>query len=116
MTKIYGADPSKSITPHKVRDAIIKCFKQAHGAETQNTLGEMAGDFGQEGLNKLTNANVESIVQKAFRETGGDFINPDKKSIIAAMDWLAEFSKSFRTPDVIEKHYNEIMQLVKKLK
>jgi len=87
------------------RDAIIECFYQAHCLESR------AG-----GENKEFNRSYcRTVVKKAFEDAGGDFNNPDKKSIVGAMDYLADFFKSFRRQEIIKEHYNEIMSLVNKL-
>ncbi|MBU0597619.1 hypothetical protein KKF61_01325 [Patescibacteria group bacterium] len=116
MNLIYGVDSSKKLTPEVVRNAIVICFEQAHGEATKSSLGDLAKDLGEQGVEKFTKANIESIVRKAFRESGGDFELPTKESIIKAMNWLAEFSKSFRSPEIIKMHYNEVLKLVNKLK
>jgi len=106
MKNLYGIDPNKKITALMVRDAIVTCFYDAHCAET--------------GLspNKKSPANKEycqTIIKKSFEDTGGDFDKPDKQSILGTLDNLIEFSKNFRNPSIIKKHYNEIMILVDKL-
>ena len=115
MNTIYGVNPDKFFTPLQVRDAIVECFYQAHGEVEKKILKEVALDFGQSGLEKISRGHVERIVRRAFAETGGDYSQPDKNSIIKAMDWLADFSKNFRNQKTIKKHYEEIMQLVEKL-
>lgn len=102
--KIYGVDLDGEITAIEVRDAIIKCFSEAHCLDT--------------GLQEdipATKEYCKSIVKKAFDDTSGDFDNPDKEAILNVIEALAEFSSSFRDQDVIKKHMEEIMQLVDKL-
>lgn len=104
--QIYGIDPDQSLTPLMVRDAIIECFIQAHG-------------FGAESSPMDKDANrkyCRQIVFKAFADSEGNFDNPTKDDILGAMKNLANFSKNFRDPSVIEKHYQEIMTLVDRLK
>jgi uncharacterized protein YpuA (DUF1002 family) len=55
------------------------------------------------------------IIAKMFEKTGGDFDHPTKESLVKALDGLAEFSKNFRNQEVVDKHYNEIKELVDKL-
>jgi len=116
MTNIYGVDTEKQFTPKDVRDAITRCFKLAHGDITEKSLSQLANDFTPEAMGKLAAGNIEIIVRRAFQKSGGDFDDPDKESLVGAINYLREFSKVFRKPEVIEKHYNEIMQLIKKLK
>ncbi len=107
MSKIYGVDTDKPITPLMVRDAMIECFFQAHCADT-----EVVGEDADESVNK---SYCRSIVKKAFKDSG-DFENPTKQSIMNAMENLAEFAKNFRNPEIIKKHSGEIMALIEKLK
>ena len=106
VEKIYGIDLDEEVTPLKVRDAIVNCFLEAHCTDT----GIPADD-------KEANREYSRlIVKKAFSEFEGEFDRPSKESILKALEKLAEFSKNFRDPSIIEKHYSEIMKLVDKLK
>ncbi|MBU0732447.1 hypothetical protein KKC88_06245 [Patescibacteria group bacterium] len=104
--KIYGVDPDKELTPLEVRDAIVECFYEAHCADSD------VAEAGKEASHEY----CHSIVEKAFEDTSHDYNNPDKKAIMDVMQQLAEFSRNFRDPKIIEKHYSQIMGLVKKLK
>lgn len=106
MVNIYGIDTNKKITPLMVRDAIVECFYLAHCAET---------GISAKVDNQSNKDYCQSIIKKAFDDTGGDFNTPDKDSILAVLDYLADFSKNFRDPSIIEKHYNQIMTLVDKI-
>ncbi len=115
MEKIYGIDPTEKVTPEGIRDAIMACFKQAHG-EFQKEVIESVGIIFEEGeKEKAVYDYIKQVVRKAFSDTGGNFANPNKESIIKAIGWLADFSKNFRDQETIKKHYSEIMQLVDKL-
>lgn len=83
----------------------FECFYEAHCKDAQVTDKENMGK-----------PYCVEIVKKAFKESGGDFENPTKESILKAMDNLAEFSRSFRDPKKIEENYAKIMILVNKLK
>ena len=116
MSKIYGVDLKTKITPSKVRDAIIECFYQAH----QEVLRDMYV-IDSEGLKfdkheERGRDYIQKTIMNYFLKVGGDFSKPTKGSILAVMDELKEFAKSFRSPEIIEKHYGEIMKLLKKLK
>ncbi len=104
MTKIYGVDLNEKITPLMVRDAISECFSQAHCSD--------AGVSNQESMEK---EYCVEIVKKAFVDSGGDFENPTKESIINSLRELAQFAKKFRNQEVVKKHQEEIMKLVEKL-
>lgn len=105
MTKIYGVDLEEDITPLMVRDAMIECFYRAHCVDAEIDL--------QEG--SANKSYCQQIVEKAFTDSGGDFENPTKNSILAAMSELKKFSENFRDPKIIQKHAQEIMKLVEKL-
>jgi hypothetical protein len=101
--EIYGIDTSKAVTPLMVRDAIIKCFNQAH-----------CMDSGIDEIEKFSNEKYcYEIVKKMLDDSNGDFDNPTKESILKSLEKLKEFAKNFRDQSVIEKHYEQIMQLVK---
>ncbi|MFA6355374.1 MAG: hypothetical protein WCW65_03040 [Candidatus Paceibacterota bacterium] len=104
--KIYGVDLNKDITPLMVRDAIIECFKQAH-CEDSGIAKE------DEIINKQY---CGDIVRKAFSDTDSNFDKPTKDMIIKSLDNLKSFSLNFRDKSIIEKHYNQILKLVNKLK
>lgn len=99
---IYGVDTGKQVTVTQVRDALVICFAEAHCADV-----ELGGDMAQ------SMKYCRDLVFNAFEKTGGDFNNPTKESIMAVMDYLANFSKMFRDKEIIQKHYHEMMELVK---
>ena len=104
--KIYGVDLEELITPVMVRDAMVRCFYEAHCA--QAGLGLKKEVF-------VDKSYCQEIVRKAFSDAGEDFDKPSKESILKALNNLKTFSASFREPNIIEKHYNEIMRLVERL-
>lgn len=101
---IYGVDPTQEVTPEQVRDAIIECFYLAQQGDSDLT-GEVMMD----------KAECEAMIRKAFSDSGGDFDNPTKEMIVAAMQELIAFTGRFRDPKAIETHVVEMMQLVEKL-
>lgn len=115
MNMCYGVDDTRPVTPEMVRDALVRCFVLAHQEAVKQSLSFVAQDYGDDAKKKLFDAHSESIVRNAFRFTDGDFNKPTKASIIAAMDYLKDFSKKYRDKDVIAKHYDELMGLVNKL-
>lgn len=101
---IYGVDIDNPVTPIEARDAIIKCFTEAHSEDAQKQYGI---------LDPLAAAKLcEDKAKEAFEKTGGDFVNPTKGALLNAVGFLAEFSKAFRDPTIIEKHKAQIMQLL----
>ena len=112
--ELYGVDLSGKITPVMVRDAIIRCFKAAHAEvlEEMNRNKEFRSESERGNFEKI---QVDLIVMSVFDDIGADFNNPTKADIIKVLDRLATFAARFRKPEIIRKHYNEIMQLVEKL-
>ena len=108
---IYGVDITKKVTPVMVRDAIIMCFTEAHN-DVLESLKDYSDFKSEEEFKKIKEMNILYIIQSAFKETGGDFNNPTKDTLKAAIGWLAGYAKNFRKPEVIEKHYSEIMTLI----
>jgi len=105
MTSLYGVDLDAPLTALIVRDALIECFYQAHCLDTDLGLDRQPS----------TKTYCLALVQKAFSESGGDFEQPDKKSLLRAMEELKKFAANFRDPQIIAKHAAEIMQLINKL-
>ncbi|HNV97202.1 MAG TPA: hypothetical protein PKL13_02695 [bacterium] len=101
MNFIYGVDTSKKITPEIVRDAIVNCFYRAHCADS--SIDEVSSS------NELY---CKEIIRKMFQESGDDFDNPDKESILRLIQKLKDFSDNFRDPEIIKQHEMEIMELV----
>lgn len=114
MSVIYGIDTEKPYTPRDVRDAIIKCFISAH-SEIMEEYMEKAADNDPQELEEMKKINVEQTVRNYFREIGEDYENPTKESLIKVSEKLVEYAKAFRKPEIIEKHYGEIMELINKL-
>jgi uncharacterized protein YpuA (DUF1002 family) len=59
--------------------------------------------------------NIELLIIGKFKEVGADFDNPTKESLQSVIDKLAEFAKSFRKPEMIKEHYEQIQSLINKL-
>ena len=100
---LYGVDLESEITPIMVRGALAKCFSMAHCEDT-GLEGDVTEDY------------CRNMVKKAFADSGGDYENPTKESLQKVMAKLADFSKNFRDQKIIEKHYNQILGLVNKIK
>jgi len=111
---IYGIDPAKPVTPVMVRDAIVDCFIQAH-KENLEEMKEYHEFKSEEEFEEMKKIDVELLIKSKFEAVGADFNNPTKESIIGVMDKLAELSINFRKPEIIKKHYGEIMDLVHRL-
>jgi hypothetical protein len=102
MSIIYGVNTEKEITAEMVRDALTDCFYEAHCAQSELGGADPSS----------TKLYCRQIVTKAFMETGGDIEHPTKSSLMATIPWLAEFSKSFRDQTTIQKHMQQIVELI----
>lgn len=92
------------VTSQDVREAVINCFYNAHCADTGLNEDESVG-----------RSYCASIVKKAFADQGADFEHPTKEGILKVVGTLAEFSKNFRSQEVIAKHQQEIQDLISKM-
>ena len=111
---IYGVDVTKNVTPVMVRNAIIQCFYEAHS----NVL-ELAKDtFGhppERKFEEMKKSHVKDLVEDIFDKIGGDFYKPTKDNLLKILENLKEFAAIYRNPEIIDKHVNEIIQLINKL-
>lgn len=111
MTLVYGVDTEKAVTPKDVRDAVIKCFTEAHtdALEDFNTDNP---SLTSEEISSLKLTSVKELVKQYFDECNGDFDNPTKDSLFAVLEKLKVFAANFRNQETIEKHYAEILILM----
>jgi glutamyl/glutaminyl-tRNA synthetase len=114
MNIIYGVDTEKSINPKDVRDAIIECFTQAH-TESLFDLEDYNKNLSKIELEEIKRINTRQMIRNFFEETGGHYDNPTKESILKMLEKLKEFAQNFRDKSIIEKNFNEILILIKKL-
>lgn len=106
MVVIYGVDTDKPFSTVQVRDAMITCFVEAHqeDAEKKDAVPK-----------DQAVAHCKEVVQKGFMEIGGDFNNPTKPALQKVVFFLAAYSASFRNPEIIERHKNQMLSLVQRL-
>lgn len=108
---IYGVNTDEEVTPLKVRDAIILCFKEAH-VEVLSAMRSYVHPKSEEEYEELKKLQVEALIKKYFEEIKADFKNPKTEDLVKICDKLAEFAANFRSEDIIKKHYNEIAELI----
>jgi superfamily I DNA and RNA helicase len=114
---VYGLDSNNEFGPIELRDAIIECFSSAHCKEYRK-MKSYSGDsvnISSDEFERFKKFSSEMLVKKVFKKIGGDFDAPNKKSLMKVIRELMEFASNFRLKDEIEKHFNEIRQLVDKL-
>ena len=112
MPIIYGVSTDKKYDALDVRRALMRCFLEAHREDQARELKDVTQGMDEMSADKLTKANIEILIKGAFKKVGGDSEKPTKETIVKVMNALQEFSKQFRDPEIIKKHYNEMMQLV----
>lgn len=110
MPIIYGIDTDKRVSPLDVRNALVECFTQAHAKELEDLKNY--ADVKPADFELIKRINISQLLRQYFAETGGDFENPTRDSILAVMDKLKSFAGNFRDPSVIAGHYGEIIKLV----
>jgi len=112
--KLYGIDLSGEVTPLAARDAMVECFIQAH-YEVMQEMKEYHKFESEEEFVKMEQVNVAAIIKSIFAEIGADFDQPTKKDLLSAMSKLTEYAANFRSPEIIKKHYDEMVLIVSKL-
>ena len=115
MAVIYGVDTESKVTPEQVRDAIIECFYDAHQEILKDMYVLLEEGKKKEKTNEVGKEYIKETVINYFIKVGGDFTKPTKEDILKVLDELKVFAEGFRSPEVIKKHYGEIMKLVEKM-
>ncbi|KKR21916.1 MAG: hypothetical protein UT50_C0002G0007 [Candidatus Moranbacteria bacterium GW2011_GWA2_39_41] len=113
--KIYDVDLTDDVTPLEVRDAMIRCFVQAH-AEVMQEMKEYHKFDSEEEFKKMEQMNVSALIRSIFGDIGADFDNPTKEDLAKVMNKLVDYAVNFRNPEIVKKHYDEMMLLFNKLK
>ncbi len=111
---IYGVNLGETITPVRVRDAIIQCFYEADN-EIMNKLFQSSDFRSAADGEKKKRKHVEVLIKKMFQEVHGDFNNPTKESLIGVIDKCAEYAAPIRDKETINTNYNAIMSLINRL-
>jgi hypothetical protein len=110
----YGVDITKKIEPFMVRDAIIKCFYLAHN-DVLELEWENFGKPKRERFEIMKKEYVKNMVMDIFKKINGDFNEPTKKDLFRVIENLRDYSSDYREPNVIKKHFTEILLLIDKL-
>ncbi len=111
--KIYGIDPNDHIKPEQVKEAMIRCFVQAHGPVLEKQLAKE--NLSGKELEKRKRLEVEIFLRKLFEEEMGSFETPTKESLKRVILRLRNYSKQFRDQKTIDNHTQEILDLLEKL-
>lgn len=100
------------MTPVKARDLIVQCFQEAQ----QEHLAA-ASEFIHQPHDETNLRNmVIGAVRLAFKESGGDYDEPNKASLLKVVDVLARKSEQRQTPkEIIAHHKGEIERVLRAL-
>ncbi|RME54630.1 hypothetical protein D6777_03150 [Candidatus Woesearchaeota archaeon] len=110
---LYGVNEKKKITAKQVRDAIIKCFSEAHELVI-TTQPEFAKT--KKLTKKMKEEWARDFVKSIFRTRGADFEKPTVEDLVYVVEQLKSYASLFRSPAIIEKNAKQIMGLIKKIK
>jgi len=99
---MYGIDTNTELTPDVVRNALVRCFYEAHKEDA--CFEEDAGEL-----------YFENIIRQSFKKTSFDYDHPTKEALRHVLDDLADFAKNFRSQDIIQKHYRQMLVLIERL-
>ncbi len=92
----------------RARDLLVECFYHAKREE----LARGHAVIGLEATEDQLHMQAEGFVRTAFRRTGGDFNSPDRASLEAALESLAETAAHYGTPqDIITHHVAEMSRV-----
>jgi len=111
---IYGVDVSKKVTPIMVRDAIIKCFYEAHN-DVLELAKENFGNPSKKRFEEMKKSHVKELISDIFEWIGGDFNNPTKISLFKVIEILRRFASIYRGEEIIKKHFTDILLLIERL-
>jgi len=111
---IYGVDITKNVTPIMVRDAIIKCFYEAH-SDVLELASETFGYPSEKKFEKMKKSHIKELIQGVFNKIGGDFNKPTKDDLLKVLERLKGIASIYRNSKVIKKHVSEIMLLINKI-
>ncbi len=64
MAIIYGVDPEQPYSAEDVKNALVRCFIDAHREAQERELDIIIKDMNEGARDKLTSANIQIIVKK----------------------------------------------------
>ncbi len=108
---IYGVDIESDFSCIDARDAIVRCFIEAHDEVLQETMFSES-TIDPEKIEQIKHLDVKLLISQMFAKIGGDFEHPDKTTLSRLVEELGKFALSFRPPEVIEQHAEVIKMLL----
>ena len=111
---VYGVDVESDFSCIDARDAIVRCFVEAHDAVLQETMFSES-TIDPEKIEQIKHLDVKLLISQMFAKICGDFEHPDKATLMQLVEKLGQFSLSFRSTEAIEQHAAEIKLLLDRL-
>jgi hypothetical protein len=111
--KLPASPLRDDLTPQAARDLIIECFYQAQCETFARAKEKLTGTSQAPGD---VRTSVIGAVRLAFKECGGDFDRPTKRSLGQTVEVLGRKAQSWGTPgDIIEHHAAQIRLLLEQV-
>lgn len=108
-TWTVGPDDLAGIDPARARDLLVECFYDAQRATFARSKQKLGKDVSEETLRR----SVKAAVRVAFEQAGGDYDQPTRASVEAAVAALAKSAASWGTPaPVIEHHRRQAEKIL----
>jgi hypothetical protein len=105
MLQTFAEEALVGLTPRRARDLVVQCFFNAQMETFKRAATRLGADTSEDQLRRT----VEGAVRLAFRSTKGDFENPTRDSLMAAVMDLAGKASAMGTPhDIIEHHKQQL--------
>ncbi|RMD59682.1 hypothetical protein D6821_00660 [Candidatus Parcubacteria bacterium] len=108
---LFGVKISNPPTPQEIKEAIVQCFLQAHQKQLK-ALKEFSPQLTAAEEKTLKRTTIETLLKKLSEQDGNDFDKPTKQGLLQLLDRLKNYASYFRDKKIIERHYQQIKQLV----
>jgi hypothetical protein len=113
MTRICWTLPERQldgVTVLSARDLVVECFFEAQRETFERAKQRVGASTFDEGSVRVT---VTGAVRIAFKEIGGDFDRPTRRSLASTIEVLARKAIAWGTPeDVVAHHRAEVQRVL----
>ena len=100
------------LTPHFVRDQMVRCFAAAQMDVLIKAGQRMGKSLSEEEIER----KVSHLIRQAFLEAGERFEEPTRVSLLQVMEILKRKSRVVgKEQEIIEHHAAQMLQLIKAL-
>lgn len=108
------SESDQPLTAIQVRDAIIKCFGEAHD-KVLDSLEEFSDSKDPAQLEKFKQMDILMTVKSICKKCSVNFDNPTKEDLVKIIDELAKFSSNFRSEEIINRNYEIALDLINRI-